>query len=256
MGFMTTILEKTVILCAQVYLLVIMLMILGLRWWQMMAMKDFQIWVLATCCVPSMPALEMLDEAISSPSLPALQHSRHSCCRMHDRDLTACPRGIVSLSSPNPSPQSPAVGAGGSTVAAGRWRGWGVPWAALVWLWKSLASLPCLSTASVLIPTQGKTSGCLAEGAQKVKIWSNLQDFGWKICKGCSVHRQPLSHTLSERGKHLLVTWKGVKPSGCVLKGNLIEFSKEGWTGEHSRLFRIQVLPVLIFCLGKMGIVG
>lgn len=111
-------------------------------------------------------------------------------------------------------PQSPAVGAGGSTVAAGRWRGWGVPWTALVWLWKSLASFPCLSTAFVLIPTQGKTSGCLAEGAQKVKIWSNLQDFGWNICKGCNVHRQPHCHTLSESGKHLLATWKGVKPSG------------------------------------------
>lgn len=84
MRFMTTILEKTVILCAQVYLLAITLMILGLRWWQTMAMKDFQAWVLATCSLPTLPALDTLDEAILSPSLPAFQHSRHSSSSTHN----------------------------------------------------------------------------------------------------------------------------------------------------------------------------
>ena len=81
---MTTILEKIVILCAQVYLLVIMLMILGLGRWQMTATKDFQIWLLATCSLPSLPALDTLDEAIFSPPLPAFQQSCHSYSRTHD----------------------------------------------------------------------------------------------------------------------------------------------------------------------------
>lgn len=176
MWFMTTILEKTVILCAQVYLLVIMLMILGLRWWQMMAMKDFQIWVLATRSLPSMPALDTSDEAISSPSLPASQHSHHSCSRMSDWEMWQPSPGEQSpISSPKPPPHNPAVGPGRTTVAVRRWKGWGVTWTALLQLWKSIPSFPSLSTAFVFIPAQEKTSGCLAEGAQKVKIWSNLE---------------------------------------------------------------------------------
>lgn len=103
------------------------------------------------------------------------------------RDEPACPRGIVPLLSPQPPPHNPAEGPGGAKVAARRWRDWGVTQTALVQLWKSFASFSCLSTALLFTPTQEKTSGCLAEGAQKVKIWSNLQDFGWKICKDCNV---------------------------------------------------------------------
>lgn len=192
MGFMTTILEKTVILCAQVYLLVIMLMILGFRWWQMMAMKDFQIWVLATCSLPSMPALDALDEAISSPSLPALQHRHRSCSKMTER-FDSLPQGNSAPLISNPTPRQLCCGSRGNHSGCKELEGLGVTWTALMQLWESLASFPCLSTAFVFIPTQGKISRSLAEGAQKVKIWRNSQDFGWKICKGCNVQSPSLT---------------------------------------------------------------
>lgn len=91
------------------------------------------------------------------------------------RDVTAFPRGTEPPSSPKPPPHNPAVGPGRTTVAVRRWKGWGVTWTALLQLWKSIPSFSSLSTAFVFIPAQEKTSGCLAEGAQKVKIWSNLE---------------------------------------------------------------------------------
>lgn len=192
MGFMTTILEKIVILCAQVYLLVIMLMILGLRWWQMMAMKDFQIWVLATCSLPSLPVLDTLDEAIFQPTSSSL--SAEPSFLFQDtwlRDVIACPEVIVPLSSPKPSLTKPLrvqgelrwlQGGGGAGVSSehlsccftsGFER-------------KPLASFLCLAHDSCFHPHTIASISIPSRGCS-VRIWGNFQGFGWKICRDWSV---------------------------------------------------------------------
>lgn len=188
MGFMTTILEKTVILCAQVYLLVIMLMILGLRWWQMMAMKDFQIWVLATCSLPSMPALDMLDE-------PFPAHLFQPCSTavtlvpgcMTERSGSLSQGKSAPLIS-NATPRQSCCGSRGNHSGYKELEGLGChlnsSHAALKFL--HLLSLPVLLSLSCFHP-HTRENLRMPESAQKVKLWSNSQDFGWKICKGCNV---------------------------------------------------------------------
>lgn len=173
MRFTTTILEKTVILCAQVYLLAITLMILGLRWWQTMAMKDFQTWVLATCSLPSLPALDTLDEAILSPSLPAFQHSRHSSSSTHNWMMWGPTPHLISKAILHVSAEGP--------TRESRWLqgvgGWGITWTALVQLHPGLRNscpFPAWSTTPVFIPTQERASGCLAEGARFGGIYRTL----------------------------------------------------------------------------------
>lgn len=70
-----------------------------------------------------------------------------------------------------------------------------------------------------------------------------------------------VSHTLSVSYKHLIVTLKGVKASGCVLKGNADWIFKERFYRRTlqavgpRQTHGLWVLPVLIFCLGKPGII-
>lgn len=86
------------------------------------------------------------------------------------------------------SPEGP----GGIKVAAGSW-GAGVSSEQLSCSFtldfgrSHLPPFPVCSTSLVSIPRQKQASGCLAEGAQYVKTWGNLQGFGWKICRHQSV---------------------------------------------------------------------
>lgn len=160
-------------------------------WLEMMAMKDFQIWVLATGSLPNSPALDVSDEAVSSPSLPAFQHGRHSCSRTDSWEMWQPAPGWRFRSHLQSQPADICWGSrgnqGGCKELGGLAFHLGSSRAASPWTlkWSRLFPFPAWSATLLFIPTQEQ--GCLAEGAQQVKIWGYFQGFGWKIWRDWSL---------------------------------------------------------------------
>lgn len=251
-------LRKTVILCAPVYLLVIMLMILGLRWWQMMAMKDFQIWVLATCSLPSMPALDMLDRSHFQPISFSLSAQPHSCSRTPDWEVSQPAPGnsapLVSTATPTQSCWGSRGNHGGCKEVKGVGCHPNSSRAAL--------KVPCLLSLPVHSPSfHPHTRENLRMPGWGCSESQDLEQFTGLWLENLQGLQCTVSDTLSVSYKHLIVTLKGVKASGCVLKGNADWIFKERFYRRTLQAAGLRqthglwVLPVLIFCLGKPGII-